>query len=80
FDVIPVPDPPDGIEVNVDPIPEHTLPGTVVGTIEIIDVDDFNLHSVEVADPRFELRDGQLILLGPIDYEIDSRLQIEILV
>lgn len=79
FTVTPVPDAPSGIDVNVNPIPEHSPIGYQVGLITIHDIDVSNDHLVTVSDPRFEFIDEALIFVGGgLDFENESQIPLEI--
>ncbi|MEM9366767.1 MAG: dockerin type I domain-containing protein [Planctomycetota bacterium] len=58
------PDPPTGVSVTIDPVPEDILPNTVIGVIDIIDGDVLDNHIVEVDDTRFIVVNGEIIYLG----------------
>ena len=78
--VIPVPDTPEGIILDLPPISELTLGGSPVGTIEIIDADGGG-HNIVIDDPRFVVEGGNIIFVGgDIDFENEPEINLTILV
>ncbi len=61
--VLPVPDPPDDIVIDLPPISELTVNGGPVGTIEIIDFDGGG-HTIVINDPRFIVQGEEIIFVG----------------
>ncbi len=79
--VLPTPDSPSGIDINVNPVPENILPGVAVGGIEVIDVDRVDNHIFEIDDLRFQENNGQIIFVGgDIDFETEPFIRVEVIV
>jgi len=67
--VTPVPDDPTAVVVSVSPFPETIPVGTVIGTIEVIDVDGGG-HRILIDHPWFDDDNGNLIFIGgDLDFE-----------
>ncbi|MEM9826795.1 MAG: dockerin type I domain-containing protein [Planctomycetota bacterium] len=78
LDVLPVPDAPQGIGIDIDVIPENVLPGVPLGNVNVLDADGFD-HDLEISDPRFDVRDGQLVLVGgTLDHESEPTVTLTI--
>lgn len=63
INVLPVPDPPDGVIIDLPPISELVLDGAPIGTIEVIDVDGGG-HTIAIDDDRFGIRGNDIIFMG----------------
>ncbi len=78
-EVLPVPDAPTGISVNLNPIPENALPGHILGPIDIIDVDLNDNNQIELGDPRFIINNGQIIFVeGSLNFEDEPIVGIQV--
>ncbi|MCP4888024.1 MAG: hypothetical protein GY904_15585 [Planctomycetaceae bacterium] len=76
--VIPVPDAPEGIILDLPPISELVLGGAPVGTIEIIDADGGG-HNIVIDDPRFVVEGDDIIFVGgDIDFENEPEINLTI--
>lgn len=64
--VRPVPDAPTGFDITIGTISESIAPGTVVGTIDVVDADGMQGLQLELLDPRFGVDGGQIIFLGGV--------------
>jgi hypothetical protein len=74
--VKPTPDKPDGIDIDIDAIPENALPGFDLGPINIIDVDLNNNHIIQIGDARFGMQNGHLIFLeGELNHELEPWIE-----
>jgi hypothetical protein len=82
FNVVPLPDSPTGVQVDIGAVPEDLQPGQAIGLIEVIDADGLGRpHIIRVDDPRFIIQDGQIILIrGPLDFEQEPMISIGITV
>lgn len=69
--------PVSGVIVDIDPVPEHIVPGQVIGDIRIIG--GGNDRVIEIDDPRFRERDGDIIFIGGnINHEHDPVIPLTI--
>ena len=76
--VNPLPDPPEGITITVNPVPEDLPIGDPIGTIEVIDGDGPG-HVIQIDDPRFGEQGGQIIFNGGIlDFETQPTIPLTI--
>ncbi len=79
--VLSVPDSPQGIVIDVDPIPENLSPGSVIGTIEVVDADGSDNLEIELFDPRFAIDGNEIIFVsGPIDHETEPDVSVSLTV
>ncbi len=82
IEVVGTPDSPTGISLQIPPLAENITPGTVVGTIEVFDVDGTS-HVIELNDPRFSHQNGEIIFVGGssgggIDYELEPTIPLSV--
>ncbi|MDG2224165.1 MAG: cadherin-like domain-containing protein, partial [Rubripirellula sp.] len=76
--VIPVPDSPQGIILDLPPISELVLGGSPVGTIEIIDADGGG-HNIVIDDPRFVVEGDDIIFVGgEINFQDEPEINLTI--
>lgn len=79
--VAPVDDGPQGITVNIDPIPELTTGPAIIGTITVNEVDGDD-YVITINDPRFDV-DGENVVLvdgGELNFETEPTITITITV
>lgn len=79
INVLPVDDGPRGLLIDVPPIPEGIIPPSIIGTIQIDEVDG-DTYIVTIDDPRFEMEGDDLILVGGVDHELEPVITIIITV
>ena len=63
--VAPTPDRPTQIRVSINPVSELVAVGTVIGEVQVFDVDGDEDLQISTDDQRFEVVDGQMIFVGP---------------
>lgn len=67
-------DAPTGIDLTATPVPEDATPGTIIGTLNVTDVDSFDSHDLTLLDDAGGLfaLDGATLTLAPgaaLDFE-----------
>ena len=79
--VMSVPDSPQGFVIDVDPIPENLAPGSVIGTIEVIDSDGTDNLDIESLDARIEIQGNEIVFAGgPLDHATDPEISVSVAV
>ncbi len=79
INVAPVPDPPTSVDITLDPTPENLPLGQPIGTIFVNDVDLNDNHIIVIDDPRFQVINGQIILIaGGLDFETEPNIPIKL--
>ena len=80
--VNPVPDP-SQVSVQLRDLPEDSVAGVRVGSIQIIDPDLGEEHAVTILDTRFAADGNEIIFIGQqgdLDYETESLIDLQIVV
>ncbi|MCR9296792.1 MAG: dockerin type I domain-containing protein, partial [bacterium] len=80
WEVEPVNDPPLAIHLQLPPIAENPTPGTIVGTISVVDPDVDAEYRITTPDPRFSIIGGQIYFVeGELDFDVEPNVSLQVL-
>lgn len=79
LDVLPVDDPPQGIEIDLPPLSENIVGPAVVGTIHVNDVDG-DEYLITLSDPRFVIQGNQILLADGVTFNYEAEPRVELLI
>jgi hypothetical protein len=70
-------DAPTGLEVLLSPVREN-MPGAVLGSLSVLDVDLDEAHVFTVSDDRFVVDGGELRLMDGVDLDFEAEPHVEL--